>query len=198
MCLCIPAACWSGCAPGYYYAAEHRQPVRTHCPIQVSGVLSRKCVTVVNFRGAASMRTGCLLQLFVGLGYYYAAEHRQPVRSVSGVYLECIWSVSGVYLECIWGVSGRIWNVSAVRVILRVIWRVIQRVIWGHLWTSGAQGALRAHGPFECSKHNSFTMKSDRGDHFTSTKWPQCSKTIVKHIQCKRGLYLVGNLPASR
>jgi hypothetical protein len=103
-----------------------------------------------------------------------------------------------MYLECIWSVSGRIWNVSAVRVIWRVIWRVIRRVIWGHLWTSGAQGALRAHGPFECSKHMCFTMKSDRGDHFTSTKWPQCSKTIVKHSQCKRQLSLAGNLPASR
>ncbi len=129
MCLCIPAACWSGCALGCYYAAEHRQPVRTHCPIQVSGVLSWKCVRVVNFRGAVSHAdrlpvaaacwSGC------ALGYYYATEHRQPVRSVSGVYLECIWSVSGVYLGCIWSVSGVyleciwgecIWGVSGVRV----------------------------------------------------------------------------------
>ena len=78
---------------------------------------------------------------------------------VSGVYLECIWNVSGMYLECIWSVSGRIWNVSAVRVIWRFIWMVIRRVIWGHLWTSGAQGALRAHGPFECSKHVFYNEK---------------------------------------
>ena len=116
------------------------------------------------------------------------------IWSVSGAHLACmgcIWSVSGAYLACIWNVSGMylecIWNVPGVY-LGRVIWRVIRRVIWGHLWTSGAQGALRAHGPFECSKHMCFTMKSDRGDHFTSTKWPQCSKTIVKHIQCKRVL----------
>ena len=47
----VAAACWSGCALGYYYAAEHRQPVRTHCPMQVSGVLSWKCVTVVPICG---------------------------------------------------------------------------------------------------------------------------------------------------
>ena len=178
MCLCIPAACWS--ALGYYYATEHRQPVRS-----VSGVYL-ECIWSVSgvYLGCIWSVSGVCIWSVSGV-------------SVSGVYLGCIWSVSGMYLECIWNVSGVYLGVSGMY-LGRVIWRVIRRVIWGHLWTSGAQGALRAHGPFECSKHMCFTMKSDRGDHFTSTKWPQCYKKHVKHNVCKHVLSSDGNLPGSR
>ena len=114
--------------------------------------------------------------------------------SVSGVYLGCIWGVSGVCLECIWNVSGVylgcIWSVSGVAKgvsgYLECIWSV-SRCIWsvsgvylGCIWgVSGVYLECIWNVSEKCSKHMCFTMKSDRRDHFTSTKWPQCYK---KHV----------------